>query len=44
MDNSALELFYNVAVAAIPYAVTWRIGTLVVNLMLDFVTGRSDRL
>lgn len=44
MDSSALELFAEVVSAGIPYAITWRVGTWIVNTLLDWVTGTNDRL
>lgn len=44
MNSEALQLFSLVCTAAVPYAITWRIGVWIINTMLDFVTGRSDRL
>lgn len=44
MDLSALELFEQVVIAGIPYAITWRVGTWIVNTLLDWVTGTYDRL
>ena len=44
MDLTALELFAEVVKAGIPYAITWRVGMWVVNTLLDWVTGSSDRI
>lgn len=44
MDSKALELFAMVVTAGIPYAITWRIGMWIVNTLLDWVTGTSDRI
>ena len=44
MDLSALDLFNQVVVAGIPYAITWRVGMWVVNTLLDWVTGSSDSI
>lgn len=43
MDKT-LELFLYVVEAAVPYALTWRVGCYIVNTLLDFMTGRSDKL
>ena len=44
MDQMAIELFVDVIEAGIPFAVTWRIGTWIVNTLLDWVTGVNDRI
>lgn len=44
MDLMAFELFREVVVQSIPYAVTWVVGTWVVNTVLNWVTGRSYEL
>ncbi len=44
MDLSAFELFREVVQASIPYALTWVVGTWVVNTVLNWVTGRSYSL
>lgn len=44
MDLGALELFEQVVRAGIPYAITWRVGTWIVNTLLDWVTGTNDRI
>lgn len=44
MASEALELFTMVVVAGIPYAITWRVGMWIVNTLLDWVTGTSDRI
>lgn len=41
MDLTALRLFEEVVRLSIPYAVTWIIGTWVVNTVLTWVTGRG---
>lgn len=41
MDFSALELFRMVVQESIPYAITWIVGTWVVNTTVSWVTGRS---
>lgn len=42
--EDALALFGQVVQAGIPYAITWRIGIYVVNTLLEWVTGGSNRL
>lgn len=44
MDLSALELFKEVVSASVPYALTWAVGKWIVNTLLDWMMGRSDRL
>lgn len=44
MDLSALDLFREVVQASIPYALTWIFGKWIVNTLLDWMTGRSDKL
>lgn len=44
MDLTALELFREVVQASIPYALTWVIGSWVVNTVLNWVTGRGYTL
>lgn len=44
MIDTAMELFLMVCQAAVPYALVWRLGTWVVNTLIDWVTGGSDRL
>lgn len=44
MDLSAFELFREVVRATAPYAVTWTIGTWVVNTIITWVTGRGYTL
>lgn len=41
MDLRALELFGEVVRLSAPYAVTWVIGTWVVNTVISWVTGRG---
>lgn len=41
MDLMALELFLEVVRLSAPYAVTWVIGTWVVNTVISWVTGRG---
>lgn len=41
MDLIAFELFAEVVRASAPYAVTWVVGTWVVNTVINWVTGRS---
>lgn len=41
MDLTALELFAEVVRLSAPYAVTWTVGTWVVNTVLTWVTGRG---
>lgn len=44
MDLMALELFEEVVRLSAPYAVTWVIGTWVVNTIITWVTGRGYML
>lgn len=41
MDSIALELFAEVVKQSVPYAVTWIVGTWVVNTVITWVTGRG---
>lgn len=41
MDLIAFELFSEVVKASVPYAVTWTVGTWVVNTVITWVTGRG---
>lgn len=41
MDLTALELFVEVVRFSVPYAVTWIVGTWVVNTLINWVTGRG---
>ena len=41
MDLLAIELFGEVVRLSAPYAVTWIIGTWVVNTVITWVTGRG---
>lgn len=44
MDLTALKLFEMVVQESIPYAITWIIGTWVVNTTVTWVTGRGYML
>lgn len=44
MDLTALKLFEMVVQASVPYAVTWIVGTWVVNTTITWVTGRGYML
>lgn len=44
MDLTAFELFEEVVRASVPYAITWTVGTWVVNTMINWVTGRGYQL
>lgn len=44
MDLSALNLFEMVVRESVPYAITWIVGTWVVNTMITWVTGRGYML
>lgn len=44
MDLTAIELFGEVVRLSAPYAVTWIIGTWVVNTVITWVTGRGYML
>lgn len=44
MLQNAIDTFALVVQAGVPYAIVWRIGTYIVNTLLDWVTGRGDRL
>lgn len=41
MDLIAFELFAEVVHESVPYAVTWIVGTWVVNTVITWVTGRG---
>lgn len=41
MDLMAFELFGEVVRATAPFAITWVIGTWVVNTVITWVTGRG---
>ena len=41
MDLTALGLFVEVVRLSAPYAVTWIVGTWVVNTLINWVTGRG---
>lgn len=42
--DDALALFASIVSQAVPYAITWRIGIYIVNTLLEWVTGGSNRL
>lgn len=42
--SDALALFADLVAQGAPYALTWRIGIYIVNTLLDWVTGNSNRL
>lgn len=44
MDLTALNLFEQVVSSSVPYAVTWIVGTWVVNTVITWVTGRGYML
>lgn len=44
MDLTAFKLFEEVVRASVPYAVTWTVGTWVVNTMITWVTGRGYQI
>ena len=44
MDLTAFELFEEVVRASTPYAITWIVGTWVVNTVITWVTGRGYML
>lgn len=44
MEMLAFEVFAECVKAGVPCAITWTIGRWVVNTMLDWVTGRGNRL
>lgn len=44
MDLTAFELFSEVVSASAPYAITWIVGTWVVNTVITWVTGRGYEL
>ena len=44
MDLSALEVFGEVVKLSAPYAVTWVVGTWIVNTVITWVTGRGYTL
>lgn len=41
MDLTAFDLFSAVVSASVPYAITWIVGTWVVNTVITWVTGRG---
>ena len=41
MDLKAFELFAEVVRLSAPYAITWIVGTWVVNTFITWVTGRG---
>lgn len=42
--SDALALFADLVAQGAPYALTWRVGIYIVNTLLDWVTGNSNRL
>lgn len=44
MDSMAFELFAEVVRASAPYAITWVVGSWVVNTIITWVTGRGHDL
>lgn len=42
--SDVLAIFADLVAAGAPYALTWRIGIYIVNTLLDWVTGGSNRL
>lgn len=44
MTDTFLSTFELVVSAGVPYAISWRIGIYIVNVLLDWVTGRRDTL
>lgn len=42
--SDALNLFTDLVRAGVPYALTWRIGIYIVNTLIDWVTGGSNKL
>lgn len=44
MDLTALEVFGEVVRLSAPYAVTWVVGTWIVNTVITWVTGRGYTL
>ncbi len=44
MDLTALEVFGEVVKLSAPYAVTWVVGTWIVNTVITWVTGRGYTL
>lgn len=44
MFQNAIDTFALVVQSGIPYAITWRIGTYIVNTLLNWVTGGKSEL
>lgn len=44
MDSNAFEIFREVVLASSSYAITWVVGTWVVNTIINWVTGRGSDL
>lgn len=44
MERLVFEVFCQCAEVGVPMAAVWTIGTWVVNTILDWVTGRGNRL
>ena len=44
MDMTAFELFSEVVRASVPYALTWIVGTWVINTVINWCTGRGYML
>lgn len=42
--SDCIELFADIVRAGVPYAITWRIGIYIVNTLIEWVTGGSDKL
>lgn len=44
MMSDVIAVFGKVVEAAVPYALTWRIGIYIVNTLIEWVTGGSNKL
>lgn len=44
MIDNVIDTFALVVQYGVPYALTWRIGIYIVNTLLDWITGRNDKL
>lgn len=42
--EDTLAIFAEVVSAAVPYALTWRIGVYIVNTLIEWITGGSNTL
>lgn len=42
--NDCLALFGEIVKYGAPYAITWRIGIYIVNTLIEWITGGSNKL